>query len=103
MRSLSSHENETGNGASLFLGRISAWLRLTYLVGFAIATQLRALAIFVRASSGTDFLHEFLEGGARLSPKQRFPGCSGLFFDAELLRCCAATPHAARRTRLLAS
>ena len=46
-----------GNGASLFLGRISAWLRLTYLVGFAIATQLRALSIFVRAASGTDFLH----------------------------------------------
>eukprot|EP00163_Fabomonas_tropica_P011771 TRINITY_DN2264_c0_g2_i3.p1 TRINITY_DN2264_c0_g2~~TRINITY_DN2264_c0_g2_i3.p1 ORF type:complete len:731 (+),score=147.00 TRINITY_DN2264_c0_g2_i3:273-2465(+) len=56
-------QTEYGNGASLFLARISAWLRLTYLLGFAISQQLRAISIFVGASSGQRFLLEFLETG----------------------------------------
>jgi hypothetical protein len=30
-----------GNGASLFLARVSAWLRLTYMLGFAVSLQAR--------------------------------------------------------------
>lgn len=31
---------EYGNGASLFLTRVTAWLRLTYLLGIDVALQL---------------------------------------------------------------
>jgi len=56
-------EKEFGNGASLFLTRISSWLRLNYLLGFAVGLQLEAVAVFVAASSGHRFLTEFLEVG----------------------------------------
>lgn len=56
-------EKEFGNGASLFLTRISSWLRLNYLLGFAVGIQLEAIAVFVAASSGHRFLTEFLEVG----------------------------------------
>ena len=55
------------NGASLFLTRITAWLRLTYLLGQNIALQLKAISIFVSASSGNRFLGEFLEVGGILT------------------------------------
>ena len=45
-------ERELNNGASLFLTRISAWLRLTYLLGHDLALQLKALGVFVSAASG---------------------------------------------------
>eukprot|EP00002_Diphylleia_rotans_P027456 TRINITY_DN5500_c0_g1_i5.p1 TRINITY_DN5500_c0_g1~~TRINITY_DN5500_c0_g1_i5.p1 ORF type:complete len:597 (-),score=144.01 TRINITY_DN5500_c0_g1_i5:486-2276(-) len=56
-------ERELGNGASLFLTRISAWLRLTYLLGYSISLQLSSISIFVTASSGHRFLTEFVEVG----------------------------------------
>jgi hypothetical protein len=55
-------EKELNNGASLLLTRISAWLRLNYLLGYDLALQLKALTIFVSAASGNRFLTEFLEG-----------------------------------------
>ncbi|KAH6577734.1 hypothetical protein BASA62_000715 [Batrachochytrium salamandrivorans] len=60
-------EKEFSNGASLFLTRISAWLRLTYLLSYDLALQLRAITIFVSASSGSRFLSEFLEVGGILT------------------------------------
>ncbi|KAJ3321908.1 hypothetical protein HDV06_003774 [Boothiomyces sp. JEL0866] len=54
-------EKNLNNGASLFLTRISAWLRLTYLLGHDLALQLRAITVFVAAASGNRFLTEFLE------------------------------------------
>ncbi|KAL2917982.1 hypothetical protein HK105_202396 [Polyrhizophydium stewartii] len=60
-------EKEFANGASLFLTRISAWLRLTYLLSYDLALQLRAITIFVSASSGNRFLSEFLEVGGVLT------------------------------------
>merc|ERR1711977_669780 len=54
-------EKELGNGASLFLTRVSSWLRLNYLLGFAIGAQLEVITVFVAASSGHHFLTEFLE------------------------------------------
>eukprot|EP00232_Nephroselmis_pyriformis_P019006 CAMPEP_0182893660 /NCGR_PEP_ID=MMETSP0034_2-20130328/24609_1 /TAXON_ID=156128 /ORGANISM="Nephroselmis pyriformis, Strain CCMP717" /LENGTH=319 /DNA_ID=CAMNT_0025027415 /DNA_START=35 /DNA_END=991 /DNA_ORIENTATION=+ len=56
-------EREYGNGASLFLTRVSAWLRITYLVGYAVAEALQVISIFVEASSGHRFLTEFIEVG----------------------------------------
>jgi len=56
-------EKELGNGASLFLTRVSSWLRLTHLLGFALSLQLDVITIFIAASSGHRFLIEFLEVG----------------------------------------
>jgi len=56
-------EKEFSNGASLFLTRVSSWLRLNYLLGFAVALQLEVIAVFAAASSGHRFLTEFLEVG----------------------------------------
>jgi Family of unknown function (DUF5578) len=36
---------ELNNGASLFLTRISAWLRLTFLLGYDLALQIRAINV----------------------------------------------------------
>jgi len=56
-------EIEYGNGASLFLTRVSTWLRLTYLLGNSISLSLQAISIFLAAASGHRFLTEFLEVG----------------------------------------
>ncbi|KAJ3281685.1 hypothetical protein HDU79_010575, partial [Rhizoclosmatium sp. JEL0117] len=60
-------EREFGNGASLFLTRVTAWLRLTYLLNFNISLQLQAISIFISAASGSRFLAEFLEVGGVLT------------------------------------
>nr|XP_039261465.1 armadillo-like helical domain containing protein 1 [Styela clava] len=60
-------DQEYGLAASLFLSRISAWLRLTYLVGTCVGTQLKALNIFVSATSGHEFMEEFIEVGGILT------------------------------------
>ena len=56
-------EAELENTASLLLARISSWLRLTYPLGHSVALQLRAIGVFVAASSGQRFLAEFVEVG----------------------------------------
>ena len=56
-------EEELESGASLLLARISSWLRLSYALGHSVALQLRAIAVFVAASSGQRFLAEFVEVG----------------------------------------
>merc|ERR1712185_207003 len=56
-------EAELESGASLLLARISSWLRLSYALGHSVALQLRAIAVFVAASSGQRFLAEFVEVG----------------------------------------
>lgn len=60
-------EKEFNNGASLFLTRISAWLRLTYLLGVDLSLQLKAISIFISSASGVRFLTEFLEVGGVLT------------------------------------
>ncbi|KAI8901105.1 armadillo-type protein [Globomyces pollinis-pini] len=60
-------ERELNNGASLFLTRISAWLRMTYLLGHDLALQLRAITVFIASASGNRFLTEFLEVGGILT------------------------------------
>ncbi|KAI9337974.1 armadillo-type protein [Obelidium mucronatum] len=60
-------EREFGNGASLFLTRVTAWLRLTYLLNCNVSLQLQAISIFISAASGSRFLAEFLEVGGVLT------------------------------------
>ncbi|KAJ3074392.1 hypothetical protein HDU98_011367 [Podochytrium sp. JEL0797] len=60
-------EREFGNGASLFLTRVTAYLRLTYLLNCNISLQLQAISIFISAASGSRFLAEFLEVGGVLT------------------------------------
>lgn len=54
---------EMDNGASLFLARITSWLRLSYALGHSVALQLQAVSVFVSSSSGQRFLAEFVEVG----------------------------------------
>merc|ERR1719174_3053386 len=56
-------EEELESGASLLLARISSWLRLSYALGHSVALQLRAIGVFIAASSGQRFLAEFVEVG----------------------------------------
>lgn len=72
---IKSNEKKTGpeldaefaQAASLFLARLTAWLRLTYMVGTCLNEQLKAITIFVSSSSGHKFLAEFLEVGGVLT------------------------------------
>ncbi|KAJ8040758.1 Armadillo-like helical domain containing protein 1 [Holothuria leucospilota] len=63
-------EADFSQAASLFLARLTAWLRLTYMVGTCLNLQLQALTIFLSASSGHRFLSEFLEVGGVLTVLQ---------------------------------
>ena len=60
-------EKYYGNGASLFLTRISAWLKLTYVESIALDKQLNAISIFLSAANGTRYLAEFVDFGGLLS------------------------------------
>lgn len=60
-------EQEFAQAASLFLARLTAWLRLTYMIGTSLNDQLKALSIFLSASSGLKFMAEFLEVGGVLT------------------------------------
>nr|XP_009859300.1 armadillo-like helical domain containing protein 1 isoform X1 [Ciona intestinalis] len=60
-------EQEFGQAASLFLTRLTAWLRLTYMMGSCIGLQLKALHVFLTATSGHHFMAEFIEVGGVLT------------------------------------
>ncbi|XP_015666828.1 armadillo-like helical domain containing protein 1 [Protobothrops mucrosquamatus] len=60
-------EIEFSQGASLFLARITAWLRLTYMYGTCLEQQLKSVGIFLSAASGQRYLLEFLEIGGILT------------------------------------
>lgn len=60
-------EQEFAQAASLFLTRLTAWLRLTYMIGTCLTEQLRSISIFLSASSGHKFMAEFLEVGGVLT------------------------------------
>lgn len=83
-------EKALGNGASLLLARISSWLRLTYALGSSVALPLRAISIFVSASSGQRFLAEFVEVG----------GVATVVDVLSLKELPAEDKHEARRRRL---
>ena len=60
-------ENYYGNGASLLLTRIAAWLKLSYAEGVALNLQLESIRIFLTAANGTRFLAEFVDFGGLIT------------------------------------
>lgn len=60
-------DQEFGLAASLFLSRISAWLRLTYLIGTHVGSQINAIYVFVASTGGHEFMEEFIEVGGILT------------------------------------
>lgn len=61
-------EQAFANGASLFLARLNASLRLTYLLPHArLVHKVRAIHVFISATGGKRFLVEFLEVGGALT------------------------------------
>ncbi|KYO46431.1 hypothetical protein Y1Q_0006540 [Alligator mississippiensis] len=60
-------ELEFSQGASLFLARLTAWLRLSYMNGTCLDQLLKAIGIFLSAASGHRYLIEFLEVGGVLT------------------------------------
>uniref|UniRef100_A0A8C2ZR92 Armadillo like helical domain containing 1 n=1 Tax=Cyclopterus lumpus TaxID=8103 RepID=A0A8C2ZR92_CYCLU len=60
-------ELEFAQVASLFLARLTTWMRLTYMFGTYLGMQLKAIGIFLSASSHDQYLMEFLEDGGVLT------------------------------------
>ncbi|KAF6344030.1 armadillo like helical domain containing 1 [Rhinolophus ferrumequinum] len=60
-------EQEFSQGASLFLVRLTTWLRLTYMTGLCLEKILKAIGIFLSAVSSNRYLIEFLEVGGVLT------------------------------------
>ncbi|KAM7011846.1 armadillo-like helical domain containing protein 1 [Tautogolabrus adspersus] len=60
-------ELEFSQVASLFLARVTTWMRLTYMFGTFLGLQLKTIGIFLSASSHDQYLMEFLEDGGVLT------------------------------------
>ncbi|KAB0358147.1 hypothetical protein FD754_002303 [Muntiacus muntjak] len=60
-------EQEFSQGASLFLVRLTTWLRLTYMTGSPLDKLLRSIGVFLSAVSSNRYLIEFLEVGGVLT------------------------------------
>ncbi|XP_074076958.1 armadillo-like helical domain containing protein 1 [Macrotis lagotis] len=60
-------EQEFSQGASLFLLRLTTWLRLSYMTGICLNTLLKSIGIFLSAVSCNRYLVEFLEVGGVLT------------------------------------
>ncbi|XP_068809022.1 armadillo-like helical domain containing protein 1 isoform X4 [Struthio camelus] len=60
-------ELEFSQGASLFLARLTAWLRMIYMYGTCLGKLLKSIGIFLSAASGHRYLMEFLEIGGVLT------------------------------------
>nr|XP_019936398.1 PREDICTED: uncharacterized protein C1orf228 homolog [Paralichthys olivaceus] len=60
-------ETEFAQVSSLFLARLTTWMRLTYMFGTFLGLQLRAIRIFLSASGHDQYLMEFLEDGGVLT------------------------------------
>ncbi|CAI5639830.1 armadillo-like helical domain containing protein 1 isoform X1 [Oreochromis niloticus] len=60
-------ELEFAQVASLFLARLTTWMKLTYMLGTFLGLQLKALGIFLSASCHDQYLINFLEDGGVLT------------------------------------
>ncbi|KAG7495111.1 armadillo-like helical domain containing 1 [Solea senegalensis] len=60
-------ECEFAQVSSLFLARLTTWMRLTYMFGTLLGLQLRAIRVFLSASGHDQYVMEFLEDGGVLS------------------------------------
>ncbi|NXV81817.1 ARMD1 protein, partial [Atlantisia rogersi] len=59
-------ELEFSQGASLFLARLTTWLRMTYIYSTCLNKLLRSIGIFLSATKGHGYLTEFLDIGGVL-------------------------------------
>ncbi|KAM5248611.1 armadillo-like helical domain containing protein 1 [Ctenodactylus gundi] len=60
-------EQEFSQGASLFLVRLTSYLRITYMTGWGLQKLLKSIGIFLSAVSCNRYLVEFLEVGGVLT------------------------------------
>nr|XP_033772433.1 armadillo-like helical domain containing protein 1 isoform X3 [Geotrypetes seraphini] len=60
-------EQEFSQGGSLFLARLTTWLRLSFMFGTCLSELLKAISIFLSAVSGSRYLLEFVEIGGILT------------------------------------
>ncbi|XP_034565108.1 armadillo-like helical domain containing protein 1 [Notolabrus celidotus] len=60
-------ELEFAQVASLFLARVTTWMRLTFMFGTFLGLQLKAIGVFLSASSHDQYLVEFVEDGGVLT------------------------------------
>ncbi|XP_033738661.1 armadillo-like helical domain containing protein 1 [Pecten maximus] len=95
-------EQEFAQAASLFLARLTAWLRLTYMIGTSLNDQLKAISIFLSASSGHKFMAEFLEVGGVLTLLEIIGLKQAKEADKlESLKCLQAIANAGRKYKEL--
>ncbi|KAM4642807.1 armadillo-like helical domain containing protein 1 [Discoglossus pictus] len=60
-------EQEFSQGGSLFLARLTTWLRLSYMFGTCLSEILQSIAIFLSAANSNRFKVEFVEVGGILT------------------------------------
>ncbi|XP_045440709.1 armadillo-like helical domain containing protein 1 [Pipistrellus kuhlii] len=60
-------EQEFSQGASLFLVRLTTWLRLTYMTSSSLEKVLKSIGIFLASINSNRYLIEFLEVGGVLT------------------------------------
>lgn len=53
-----------GNSMALLLSRFTAWLRLTYLVGYALNVQIQAIQLLLRSVDDETTMLDFVRGGS---------------------------------------
>jgi len=95
-------EQEFAQAASLFLTRLTAWLRLTYMTGTCLTELLQSLTVFLSASSGHKFMAEFLEVGGILTLLEIIGLKQAQEYDkAEALKCLHHIANAGRKYKEL--
>jgi len=95
-------EQEFAQAASLFLTRLTAWLRLTYMTGTCLTELLRSLTVFLSASSGHKFMAEFMEVGGILTLLEIIGLKQAKEYDkAEALKCLHHIANAGRKYKEL--
>ncbi|GFO29297.1 hypothetical protein PoB_005580200 [Plakobranchus ocellatus] len=95
-------EQEFAQAASLFLTRLTAWLRLSYMTGNCLSELLQSITIFLSASSGHKFMTEFMEVGGTLTLLEIIGLKQAKEHDkAEALKCLHHIANAGRKYKEL--
>ncbi|KAK3794480.1 hypothetical protein RRG08_003633 [Elysia crispata] len=95
-------EQEFAQAASLFLTRLTAWLRLSYMTGNCLNELLQSITIFLSASSGHKFMTEFMEVGGTLTLLEIIGLKQAKEHDkAEALKCLHHIANAGRKYKEL--
>ncbi|XP_040926531.1 armadillo-like helical domain containing protein 1 isoform X2 [Betta splendens] len=88
--------------ASLFLARLTTWMRLTYMFGTYLGLQLKATGIFLSTLSHDQYLTEFLEDGGVLTLLDVLRQAQSTEPDrAEALRLLLSVSNAGRRYKVI--